>query len=212
MDENYSNVNKLEDMDIGQLRKFAAILHLNFPRDAKKADLIKLINDKKRGGDVAIISNVGDRPSPGWARIELHRSNVPGASNRPVFVGVNGYNITIPLGVEVDVPIKVVEALAVAKTTKLTTDDQGRHSYEHALSYPYSVKDINPGPDPRPMNELGRKTSYGPRVAFRDLFGRWPRKDELREAQKQGFIKLTPLENITMEATNSDANLPSTDE
>ena len=211
MDENYSNVIKLEDMDIGQLRKFASILHLNFPRDAKKADLIKLINDKKRGGDVAIISSVGDRPAPGWARIELHRSGVPGASNRPVFVGVNGYNITIPLGVEVDVPIKVVDALAVAKTTKLTTDDEGRNTTEHALSYPYSVKDINPGPDPRPINEMGRKTSYGPRVAFRDLFGRWPRKDELREAQKQGFIKLTPLENITMEATNSDANLPSTD-
>ena len=202
-DQTPENVTNVEDMSIEQLRQYASFMNLRMDRSAKKQDYIDAIKNKSKNRDVVIVGEQGTRPAPGYARIELLRNGASegiGASQRPVWVGVNGYNVTIPLGVDVDVPIKVLRALESARTSKYIKDeyatgDQPRFKLVESPSYPFAVKDINPGPDPRPIGEDTRRVGYGLRKAFRDMFGRWPRGNaELDEAQKQGFIKMTTLE------------------
>ena len=64
-------------------------------------------------------------------------------------------------------------------------------------SYPFQLISMTPGPDPRPGVEKTKSSAYGPRVAFRDRFGRWPKRAELLEAIKEGLIKINAGEMIS---------------
>lgn len=200
----------LDSMPIQQLRRFAALHRITAPRDATQKELVALIKDKQKGRDFAVVADKDTRPKPGWARIEIHRDATPGAGNRPVYVGINGYRITIPRGVPVDVPIKIIGVLNDAKSLQLVENydeplnSPKRYSRQMVLSYPYQVHDSVPGPDPRPGYELSKQAHYGPRVQFLNLFGRWPSKAELLEAKKQGFIKLQGGEQFAAKEASSD--------
>jgi hypothetical protein len=119
-----------------------------------------------------------------------------------VYVSVNGYRITIPRGVQVDVPSKIVEVLNNAKDWQLVENPDEpmnspkRYTRQPVLSYPFQLIDRTPGPDPRPGYERSKQAHYGPREKFAQLFGRWPKRHELLEARKEGFIKLEPNETL----------------
>jgi hypothetical protein len=187
---------ELDQMSIQQLRKFASFYRITLERTATKEEIVEAIKAKRKDKDFAVPADKNTRPKAGWARIEIHRDPTPGASNRPVYLGLNGYRICVPRGVPVDVPIKMIALLQDARNYQLVENvdeplnSPKRYTRQHVLSYPFNVLDQVPGPDPRPGYELSKKAHYGPRVKFRDLFGRWPTKAELLEAKKEGFIKL----------------------
>lgn len=191
---------KIEDMSIQALRKFAALYRITLPKTATKDDILEIINNKRNAQDLAKVVSDEDRnrgPLPGWARINVHADPTPGAANNPVYVNANGYVVTVPRGVDVDVPIKVVGVLNDAVEQRLVENFQepmtspNRWEYKKMLSYPFNVIAQTPGPDPRPGFEKGKKATMGPRLKFRELFGRWPQNNaELLDAQKEGFIKL----------------------
>lgn len=188
---------ELETLSIQALRKYAALYRINLPKDANKERIVEIIKAKRNVQDMALIVEEGSTgPAAGWSRIHVHRDPTPGATNNPVFVGANGYNVTIPRGVDVDVPIKVVGVLADAVEHRLVENYQAplgapeRWEYKKMLSYPFSVVATNPGPDPRPGFERGKASTMGPRIKFRELFGRWPNHTELLEAQKEGLLKV----------------------
>ena len=186
----------LSDLDINELRKLATTVYrIVLTRDMSEADIRKAIEAKKKKSDYAELAElVGGAPKPGYARILVHKDPSPGASNRPVPLGINGYRIAIPRGIEVDVPIKVVGVLNDAKVsvlredTSLAPNDPGRFKFESAHSYPFSLITMTPGPDPRPGYEQNREKQMRPRVKFRDKYGYWPRKEELREAMRRGDL------------------------
>lgn len=186
----------LEALSLEKLRKYCSFYRIPISNTAEKAEVIEAIKGKMKGRDLAQVAEVSDAPLPGWTRIELNRDPVPGASNRPVYVAINGYRITIPRGVPVDVPHKIVQVLADAKDWKLVEDldaplnSPKRYVRQPHLSYPFQVLAMTPGPDPRPGYEKSKQAHYGPRKEFHELFGRWPKKQELLDAQKEGFIKL----------------------
>jgi hypothetical protein len=185
-----------ENLSLEKLRKYCSFYRIPISNTASKEEVVEAIKGKMKGRDIAVVAEAGNMPAPGWARIELQRDPSPGSSNRPVYVAVNGYRITVPRGVTVDVPKKIVDVLNDAKEWKLVENHDEplnspkRYIRQPVLSYPFQVHAITPGPDPRPGYEKSKMAHYGPRKEFHDMFGRWPKKSELLEAQKEGFIKL----------------------
>jgi hypothetical protein len=193
---------ELETYDIAKLRKFASYNRVAISREMSKSDIIAAIKAKTKDRDVVLLAEAGSMPAPGFARIILHRDPTPGAGNRPVYVHVNGYKCTIPRGVEVDVPIKVVNVLNDAKEMRKEEDPSqpynspSRWRNVAVHSYPFQTLSMTPGPDPRPGLEKNKLAKYGPRVAFRDKFGRWPKRAELLEAIKDGIVKLNSGQDV----------------
>ena len=191
-----------ETMTLVQARKYASLYRIPVDKDMEKEDIIASIKNKMKSKDIAVVADTGEHPAPGWARIELHRNAMPGNQNRPVYVSINGYRITIPRGIPVDVPIKITKVLNDAKDFQLVENidepmnSPKRYTRQAVLSYPYQLLDITPGPDPRPGYERSKLAHYGPREKFMKLFGRWPKRYELLEARKEGFIKLDANESL----------------
>ena len=195
-DVNESDELNLESMDLAKLRKYCSLYRIPISNTAEKEEIIEAIKAKSRTKDLAQVADTGNRPLPGWCRIEVHRDPTPGHANRPIYVAINGYRITIPRGTPVDVPIKIRDVLNDAREFKLVENQDEplnspkRYVRQAVMSYPFQVLDINPGPDPRPGYEQSKLAHYGPRAEFHKIFGRWPKRQELMEAQKEGFIKL----------------------
>lgn len=190
----------LEDYDIAQLRKYASLQRVAITKEMKKTEIIEAIKAKMKDRDTVHLAEVGSLPRPGFARIMLHRDPTPGSANRPVYVQVNSYKCTVPRGVEVDVPIKVLNVLNDSIETRKEEDlsqpfnSPQRYRNIKVHSYPFQTIAITPGPDPRP--DGAKQSNYGPRFKFMKMFGRWPKRFELMEAIKDGLIKLEPLEQL----------------
>lgn len=187
---------QFDEMNDIQLRKYADLMRVPVTNAMTEDELRSAIRAKQKDRQTVEIAETGTRPKPGWARIEILRDGTPGASNRPVYVNANGYRVTVPRGVEVDVPIKVVRVLNDARSVKVTEDPNEpynsprRWRRELLPTYPFQVKDIVEGPDPRPGLEATKIAKQGPREEFRQKFGRYPRKGELLQAQKEGFVSI----------------------
>lgn len=192
---------ELESYTIEKLRKYATLNRVAFTSTMTEKEIIAAIKAKNKDRDFIKVAEAGSMPDPGFARIMLHRDPTPGAGNRPVYVHVNGYKCTVPRGVEVDVPHKVVNVLNDARETRKEEDlnealnSPRRYRNTMVHSYPFQTIAITPGPDPRPGLERGKAAKYGPRLDFAKRFGRWPKRSELLEAIKDGMVKLHPLED-----------------
>ncbi len=187
----------LEDLPVGALRVRAKTIY-NIPgaEELDKEDLLNAILRRQRGKEFALAAPEGDQIPAGYAKIELFKSSDPKASKRPQFVGVNGLNYMIPLGVPVCVPIKIYEVLnnAVEKvieedsSTNASVNSQFKYSERHRI--PFRVYGITQGPDPKPRNQRERVAKSAPREEYANLFGRYPTNSMLLEAVKDGVIKL----------------------
>ena len=194
---------QLEDMTIAKLRQFASLQRVAFNKDSTKQEIIDAIKYRGRGQTLAKIAKDGS-PPPGFCKIRLMKDGGPKSRNLPVYVHINGRTATIPRGVPCLVPYKVVELLRNSTHPQLIEDaslafnDPKRITIEDSPSYPVELRDATPGPDPWPGNEVGKAASYGPRLKVWKLFGRWPKRGEVHDAIKQGFIKMEIGENVSL--------------
>lgn len=174
----------LESLGMAELRSKAKNHYgIKFSRDDTKDDLINKIIGMLSKAEFARTAD-GDL-SPGWARIKLHP--VMGTPNSPRYVDHNGYQCWIPVNVEVDVPIKLVEeggAIKSAGEWKVNVNeyDENETSWEESL--PMTVLKINPGPDPKPGLELTRERKLQPKREFLEEYGYWPSNDQFQEYLK----------------------------
>jgi len=197
----------LDDLPISKLRQYAKLQRVAIANTDSKEMIIEKIRAATKKFDVPKIKEAGERPEPGWARIMLHRDNNPKASNLPVVMDINGYKIGIPRGVEVDVPIKVVDHLRnlVEERAVPHPEDPNMFVMQKFHSFPFNVMDVNPGPDPRESEFQKQKARlHAPKAEFKRLFGYWPTKEMLMEAIKEGFIKLTPDDPTYLQAKATD--------
>lgn len=187
----------LEELPIGALRLRArTVYNIPITEDMEREDILFAIRKRERGKDFALAAPEGGEIPAGWAKIELFKSTDPKASKRPQFVGVNGYNVAIPLGIPVLVPLKTYEVLnnAVEDTieedtsTNASANSQFKRSSRHRI--PFRVYGMTQGPDPRPRNQRERIAKSAPREEYANLFGRYPTNAMLLEAVKDGVIKL----------------------
>lgn len=194
-----------DSMTIQQARKFASLFRIPIARDSTKEEIIQILKAKRSAQEMAnVVVDTGTGPKPGWTRINLARDSGNG-STQPLYVNCNGYAVTIPRGVEVDVPHKVVNVLNDAIEQRLVENqdvpynDPNRYSWQKVLSYPFQVLAMNPGPDPKPGYEAQKRVQMKPRKKFKDIFGYWPTHAQLIEAQKEGLLRLSAIEMRDMD-------------
>lgn len=186
----------LEDLTRAELMKRAvAVYNVSITKDMTKDQIIAAIRQKEKVGTFIQLAEKHTGPKPGWTRIIIHKNTDPKASNRQVFVGINGRRYYIPRGVEVDVPHKIVALLDTVKDKVLKenemepTNSRNRFYWEEGHTYPFNVIAVNPGPDPQPGDELSRGAKIAPKQEYRRKFGHWPTDQELRDAQRSGDMK-----------------------
>lgn len=120
---------------------------------------------------------------PGWSRIRVHP--IPGRSKFPFPFNLNGYQGLIPLNREVDVPNKLIPMLRDAEENQYWESDDGNESgWRLQESYPFTLIEQKPGPDPKPGIEVQRAIRQKDKILFRDIEGHWPKDDELSDWKK----------------------------
>lgn len=186
-----------EDMTIGKLREYASHMRVAVAKTATKLEIIEALNRKARDRSVAELAGPTSSVKPGYAKIRLMQDPMPDAQNYPVYVNANGYVCTIPRGVDVIVPMRVVRTLqdAQVKRKKQTIANvAGREQFQETEittpSYPFQVLEMVPGPEVLTTLEQAKLKTIGPRRRYQKLFGRWPRPKDLTRAIEQGLIKL----------------------
>lgn len=199
MSNNEISTPNFNDMDIGKLRQYASHLRVPLAKTATKSDIIEAIERKLNGRIMPEIAGANDSPPPGYAKIRVLEDPTPGAANIPVYLNANGYVATLPRGVDIIVPQRVVRTLndAVVRRRKqsIVIDPQtGRETFKETTvntpSYPFQVIDMTPGPEVLTAHELNKKKMQGPRRRYRNLFGHYPKPGELKRAIEQGLISL----------------------
>lgn len=193
------NTPNFQDMDIAKLREYAKHLRLAAAKTWTKADFIKAIDAKLNGRNVPELANAFTSVPPGYAKITVHEDASPGASNIPVYLNANGYVCTIPRGVEVIVPMRVVRTLQDATVNKrkqsIVMDQHGREVFKETTvkspSYPFTVHEMVPGPEVLTAHEKGKVRQARLRKQYKQLFMRWPAQGDLARAIEKGLITLS---------------------
>ena len=202
MTDNIITGPNFSEMTIQQLRQYASHMQIPIAKTADKQEIIKALNAKIKDRSVPELAQEGSVLKPGYARIKILEDSTPGAENYPVYLQCNGYQCTIPRGREVIVPMRVLRTLQDAKVKRrkqiwmadpsLSGREVMRETVVEAPSYPYQVLDINHGPEPLTATEAAKVRVMAPRKRYRDMFGHYPRRGELKRAIEQGFISLNP--------------------
>lgn len=183
----------LEGLNINDLRKMASANYgLKLTREHTKEDIINTIIGQMSKGNFAAASD--GELKPGWARIKLSSTN-DFRSAFPVHVNANGFECKIPFGVEVDVPIRVLESLKNAVEFRVYQNEFGERAQKYSDSYPFQIIGIVDGPDPRPGLEVAREQRLRPRKRFVEQFGFYPTDKVFREFVQSGMFKLNAEEH-----------------
>lgn len=185
-------ISDMRDLPIRDVRRIAATQYgLNITKEMEKDDIFQLIRTMANKADFALAAT-GDMPKPGWARITLHK--VPGRSHRPEYFGVNGYRCTVPKGHEVDVPIKVYQAIKNCKRKEFLEDPSEpingnrRWKWETMDVHSVTLHALTPGPDPRPGHERTKTAKLKPYLAFFNRYGWYPKPSEVKAAITNGQL------------------------
>lgn len=185
----------LDSLSTAELKKKAAVYRIQLTKDMDHDAILAQVKAKVSTGKYAFEA-IGDAPKPGYARIRIFNDPSPSASNRPVYVSVNGYSVLIPREVEVDVPIKIVEVLANAKSARLVENKSeplssaSRFAFKEVQNYPFAVVSVTHGPDPRGTYEKAAAAKERPREAYREKFGYYPSDEDLKEALRSGELTI----------------------
>ena len=182
----------LENLSIAELRKHASQnFGIKLTREHTKDDIVTLILGTVSKGNFAEVADGELRP--GWARIKLSATN-DWRGAFPVHINANGFECKIPFGVEVDVPLRVLESLKNAVEFRVYQNEFGERAQKYSDSYPFQVIGKVEGEDPRPGLEKAREQRLRPRYRFRDQFGFYPTDKAFREFVQSGMFKLNAEE------------------
>lgn len=192
--EERSQAEVLNGLDMSDLRKFAKLMGITSQRDWTKEDYVAAIQAKNRKNNTAVVFDNGLGIPDGHMRVLVHRDPTPGHANKPVHFGVNGLIFAIPRGLEVDVP-KIIESAMKDAITVYTEQDEmpsrdnpgGTYKENPRQSYPYQVLGYGNGDY---VNEKDtRWRAYADKQKFFDLYGAFPTEGELKEWKKAQMNK-----------------------
>lgn len=192
-------VKKFEDMTLGQLREVAKHMNIAIPAGSDKDSIVQLLNNRKSQRSVAEVALKGSEPAPGYCRIRIDE-NPNSNKNIPVYVFDNGLEYTVPRGIEVDVPRRIMQTIrnSIVRRVKQEEGDDGKPktTYINVPQYPFQLIASTPGPDLKSKREIAAERLIGPRRAYREVFGKWPRRQELNRAIESGIVVLHKGESV----------------
>lgn len=190
-----TNVNKdlndlrlsLEALTLQELRvKARKVFDISVTREHTQDDIISLIMQAAAKHDFAVES-AGDL-KPGWSRIRVHP--VPGRSNAPFYLNINGRSFGVLVNIDCDVPNKVVNVLRDAQeAVPVLSDNLEVTGFTLQQSYPFTLIEQKPGPDPRPGLEVQREAKLKGKREFAEREGYWPSDEILRQQRSLSYLK-----------------------
>lgn len=187
-------------MTLPKLREYAALQRLPVDKNSTKDEIIEAIHRKLAGRVMPQLADKDTELKPGYARIRIEEDPSPSAKQIPVYVNDNGFECTIPRGVEVIVPQRVVRNLqqATAKRLRQVEQDAGPPITKEVRvpSYPFQVLESKPGPEILTKREMQARKKFAPRLRYWQQFGKWPKPRELAYAIQQGFLTLDSGEEL----------------
>lgn len=192
------NTPNFQEMDIAKLREYSKHLRIAAVKTWSKEDYIKAIDSKLNGKHVPELANSYTTVPPGYAKITILEDATPGSQNIPVYLNANGYVCTIPRGVPVIVPMRVVRTLNDATVNKrkqaLVSDQHGREVFKETVvkapSYPFQTHEMTPGPEVLTAHEKGKVRQARLRKQYKALFMRYPGPGDLARAIEKGLINI----------------------
>ena len=178
---------RLEEMTLQELRSVAKKNYgVPITREHSADDIRHLIKEEAKKFDFAPVA-VGEL-KPGWSRIKIHPTQARGKA--PVYVSVNDKKFGIPQNVECDVPNKVVGVLRAARELVPNMDNDFRVTgFTDNESYPFTLIESKPGPDPRPGLEVQREAKLKPKREFAEKHGYWPSDAVMAQQRQAAFMK-----------------------
>lgn len=197
--EESDQLTNIDSLNMASLRQYAKLLKISASRDWDKNDYIEAIKATQAGNnETSLVFNETIGPKPGYTRVIMNRDPTPGHANSPIQVGVNGYLLHIPRGIQVDVRNEIVASLLVAKSSTSqqiegpsNANPVGVYRDEEMLSYPFQVMASTPGGTKWASPVDNRAKVHEQKAAFEKVMGRWPTSGELKEAIKANIIKNT---------------------
>lgn len=178
---------RLEEMTLQELRSTAKKNYgIPITREHSADDIRNLIKEEAKKFDFAPAA-IGEL-KPGWSRIKVHPTQSRGKA--PIFVSVNDKKFGIPQNVECDVPNKVVGVLRAARELVPNMDNDYRITgFVDNESYPFTLIESKPGPDPRPGLEVQREAKLKPKREFAEKHGYWPSDAVMVQQRQAAFMK-----------------------
>lgn len=188
------------EMPLGKLKEYASHLRVAITKDATKEEIIEAISKKQKGRTVASLATDSSRPKPGYSRIRIDETQMSD-KQLPVYVNDNGLEYAIPRAVAVDVPSRIVDHLrrSVVKRRRQVEGEPGKPPVTTMIDvpqYPFQVLESTPGPMVKSKREIAAEKNIGPRLRYRELFGRWPRPRDITRAIESGLIQLQGKEEL----------------
>ena len=187
-------------MSVPKLKEYAALQRLPVDKNSTKEELIEAIQRKLSGRVMPQLADKDTDLKPGYSHIRIEEDPSPTAKQIPVYINDNGFECTIPRGVEVIVPNRVVDNLrnATAKRLRQIEQDSGPPITKEVRvpSYPFQVLESKPGPQVLTKREMQARKKFAPRLRYWQQFGKWPKPRELAYALQQGFLQLESGEEL----------------
>lgn len=212
----------LESMTMSQLRHAAhAVYRVRIERNWSKSQIIDAIMRaaERRESMIGVspVPDTNDVIPPGKARIMILPDESKRNPREPVYVNINSHSFLIPRGVQVDVPVEVVEVLRNAVVRGVdgvrpvdasyynnSGDFADREAFSNTgdhdvYSYPFQLFGMNPLPGDESLlkERIPKEEVY--RYKYAVLYNTWPTDEELRE-----FMKDVRRKNIKLDEIDDD--------
>jgi hypothetical protein len=176
----------INTMGLAELKRTAKALGITGHKDWDEAQWKNSINTRRKQANVARVVDDMSTPIPeGFARIELQSTNDE-EKEAPVQVAINGFKSMIPKGVVVDVPTEVVDECLGHSTDYISRRKRDAEGTETTVrvevkAYPFTEYGRQSGESVIPTSLT--KETYSIRQKFREIFHRWPKREEQRKFQ-----------------------------
>lgn len=186
----------LDQFDFNELKALAKMQGIKAEATWKKIDFVTAL---KAGFEEVIKAKVvkaeeaKNAPPAGYARVLFNKDSTPGASNRSVFLGLNGRIMQAPRGILCDIPIPYLDIIDNSKNvhtqnTNPNAADARSEKFEEieTTSYSYSLRGITPGPFVNPNDQ--RANHYKQRHYAAHKYGHWPTGAEFKSMMDRGIF------------------------
>lgn len=200
---NTTDLTNISKMGLAELKRTAKALNIPGHKDWDEEQWRKAINNRRRNKSVArVVDDMASAIPEGFARIEIQSTNDE-EKETPIQCAVNDFVTMIPKGVVVDVPIEIVSESLENSTDYITRTKIDKEGHEvkariQVQAYPFREYGRSPG-----KSVIKPSTPYetqSVREKFREIFGKWPRREEQREFE-------VALRRKKFESMMGDANV-----
>ena len=166
----------LESLPISELRKLCSVEKIEFEKASTKEDLIRLLNNRRKGRMLARLVTSEDQEIPrGFVRLKIALNR--DGSDTPVPVMVNNFKSWIPRNVVVDIPKEAFEVLKASteSATQIVMDKEGNKALKviEVPCYPFEKMNESVGVSGavRPATDVRTQRL---REQYRERNGKWP--------------------------------------